>query len=248
VSHTLKEQRRRDRVREYDGALAAARSALAVLALFVRGRESRASDETLEETFAATVPDTVDGRPPFPAAIWVALRQGDVDGALHLLITLSTTNFVMAAHEQLDAGYRLTSVEENRGLPEVDRLESQLARFLHVPVDVIAVITGWGPDDPRTAAEIDALLEPRFGAVTAMPASAATAGRPVEHPAPSRSARAADSVRAADSGQAATPRATAGGLTMSAEEFNALLKLSPEQHRVLATLVRQTTITINARA
>lgn len=236
MTHTLKEQRRRERLREYDTALAAGRAALAVLALCVHARESRASDESLEEAFAGTVSDTMEGRQPFPAAIWVALRQGDLEGALHLLIELSATKFVIAAHEQLDASYRLTSVEENRGLPEVDLLQSQMASFLHVPVDVIAVIAGWGPDDPRTAAEIAALLEQRFGAVAPVTASSATARPADDQRVPSGTVR------------AASPPATDGGLTMSAEEFNALLKLSPEQHRVLATLVRQTTITINAEA
>src|SRR6476469_709408 len=78
VSQGLKEQRRRDRPREYDTALADARSALAVLARFVRGRESRASGESLEEAFAAS-PHAADGASPLPAAIWVALRHEDID-------------------------------------------------------------------------------------------------------------------------------------------------------------------------
>jgi hypothetical protein len=218
VSQGLKEQRRRDRLREYDATLAAARSALAVLALFVRGRESRGSGESLEEAFAA-VP--VDGAPALPAAIWVALRHDDIDAALDHLMTLSTSDFLIASHEQLDDGYRLVTVEENRPLPDVDRLPAQLAAFLQVPADVVAMVAGWGPDDPRTVAEIDTLLDQRFGADAA---AAPTDPRPA--PAPARS--------------------SATGLLMSAGEFTGLLGLTPEQRQVLATLVRQTTITVTA--
>lgn len=221
VSQGLKEQRRRERLREYDTALNDARSALAVLAQFVRGRESRASGESLEEAFAAGPLDAA-GAAPLPAAIWVALRHADIDAALDHLMTLSTRDFLIASHEQLDDAYKLVTVQETRPLPDVDRLPAQLAEFLQVPADVVAMVAGWGPDDPRTAAEIDTLLDQRFGS---------------PHPdAPAPAAR---------SGPAST-RSDAAGLIMSAGEFSALLTLTPEQRQVLATLVRQTTITITA--
>jgi hypothetical protein len=227
VSQTLKEQRRRERLREYEAELVSARSALEVLALFVHAREARSRGESLEEAFAATPVGDTDANPPFPAAVWVTLRQGDIDVTMHLLVEQSSTDFVIAAHEQLDVGYRLTTVEENRALPDVARLQAQLASFLHVPADVVAVIASWGPDDPRTSAEIDALLEQRFGTATIR------ATWPPARPE-----------------QASTPPAPAPdpgtGLTMSADEFGALLNLSPDQHNVLATLVRQTAIVINA--
>jgi hypothetical protein len=151
----------------------------------------------------------------------VALRHDDIDAALDHLMTLSTSDFLIASHEQLDDGYRLVTVEENRPLPDVDRLPAQLAAFLQVPADVVAMVAGWGPDDPRTVAEIDTLLDQRFGADAA---AAPTDPRPA--PAPARS--------------------SATGLLMSAGEFTGLLGLTPEQRQVLATLVRQTTITVTA--
>ena len=222
---TVKEQQRRERIREYEAALSTAASALAVLALFVQARESRAHAESLEEAFAATSPaqDTA----PLPAAVWVALRQNDIDAALSLLISLSHADFVIAAHEEVDEGYRLVTVEENRALPELDVLSAQLSESLHVPVDVLAMVAAWGADDPRTEAEIDSLMQQRFGPpavpVPPLPRRASAA-------APARSA----------------PAGAHGGLTMSAGEFSALLSMSPEQRRVLATLIRQTMITIHA--
>jgi hypothetical protein len=233
VNQTLKEQRRRERLREYEAALSAAGSALTVLALFVRARESRARGESLEEAFAATSPGA-DGAESFPAAIWVALRQNDTEAALELLVSLSSTDFVIAAREQLDDGYRLVTVEEKRGLPELDRLLSQLSESLQVSVDVLAVVVGWGPEDPRTVSEIDALLEQRFGPPTASIAPLPPTTPRIEDPPPPRSATAAGS------------SGGSGGLTMSAGEFSALLNMSPDQRTVLATLIRQTTITINA--
>lgn len=224
VGQTLKDHRRRERVREYDAALSHARSALAVLALFVQARESRTHGESLEEAFAAA--PSAAGIAPLPAAMWVALRQHDLDAALELLMSLSTSDFVIAEHEQLDDGYRLVTVAERRPLPEVNVLVLQLAELLQIPADVVAVVAGWGPDDPRTIAEIDALIEQRFGSPTK------------ESPAPRL---------AADHAEPPTPPSeVTTGLLMSAGEFNALLTLNPEQRAVLATLVRQTTITITA--
>jgi hypothetical protein len=213
VNHPAKEHRRHERLREYDAELATASSVLAVLALFVRARETRAHGASLEEAFAEA---GVDGAAPLPAAVWVALRQNDVEATLDLLVSLSTTDFLIAEHEQVDDTYRLVSVEENRRLPELDRLIAQLSQILHVPEDVVAMIAGWGADDPRTAAEIEGLLEQRFGA------------------------------RAAGTTTLPEPARAPGGLTMSDGEFGALLNLSPEQRQVLATLVRQATVTVQA--
>ena len=234
------EQRRRERLREYETAIAATRPAIATLALFVQARESRASDESLEEAFAAT---PVDGARPFPAAIWVALRQDDIDATLDLLVRLSGTEFLIAAHEQLDDSYRLTTVDETRAVPEVEKLVVQLSAFLQIPADVMAVVAGWGPDDPRTAAEIDALLGQRFGPPTATAVS--TTPRHAERPAADRPD--GDRPAAAPSlARPARPATDRGGLRMSAAEFGALLSLTPEQCTVLASLVRQTTITVDA--
>lgn len=228
-----KDELRRERLREYDAALTAARLPLAVLTLFARGREARAGGQLLEEAFAATEVDGVDAADRLPAAVWVALRHGDVDACLELVLRRSRTEFVLAAHEELDAGYRLTKVEERRPLPDVELLVGQLAAFLHVPRDVVAIISGWGADDPRTAAEVDTLLEQRFGSLAAAPpaitSDAGTAGSSRPAVTPGR------------------PEGAAGtGLRMSSAEFCALLNLGPEQRAVLGTLVRQTEITIDA--
>lgn len=234
------EQRRRERLQEYESALAATRPALATLALFVQARESRATNESLEEEFAATPLDNAD---PFPAAIWVALRQDDIDATLDLLVRLSQTEFLIAAHEQLDDSYRLTTVDETRAVPEVEKLVVQLSAFLQIPADVMAVVAGWGPDDPRTAAEIDALLGQRFGPPTA------TAAAPVPRHAERADADRPDGDRPAETAPVAPagrPATDGMGLRMSAAEFGALLSLTPEQCTVLASLVRQTTITVDA--
>lgn len=211
-----REHQRRERLREYEAALTAPRSSVAVLAMFAKAREGRATGEALEEAFAATTVQGVEEADLLPAAVWVALRQGDVDATITALTQVSRNDFVIAAHDELAAGYRLTTVEERRPLPDVDLLQAQLAAFLQVPCDVIAIIAGWGPDDPRTAHEIDKLLEQRFG--TGQPEDASPAA-----PRPCR------------------PRA---GLVMSSAEFTALLGLTPEQRGVLHTLVRQADITL----
>jgi hypothetical protein len=225
MAQATKDELRRERLREYDAALTAARAPIAVLTLFVAGREARAAGELLEETFAATSVDGVEPADLLPAAVWVALRQGDIDATLELLLRMSRTEFVLAAHEELDARYRLTKVEERRPLPDVELLVAQLAAFLHVPRDVVAIISGWGADDPRTAAEIETLLEQRFGSPSTQQPGSRT-GSPGRAPAPG--------------GPAGT------GLRMSSAEFSALLNLAPEQRAVLHSLVRQTEITIAA--
>ncbi|MDQ1720788.1 MAG: hypothetical protein QOI26_522, partial [Pseudonocardiales bacterium] len=108
MAHPTKDELRRERLREYDAALTAARSPVAVLALFASGREARAGGELLEEAFAATAVEGVDAADRLPAAVWVALRQGDVEATIELLMRMSRTEFVLAAHEEVDASYRLT--------------------------------------------------------------------------------------------------------------------------------------------
>lgn len=225
MAQGTKDESRRERLREYDAALTAARSPVAVLALFAAGREARAAGELLEECFAATAVDGVAPADALPAAVWVALRQADIDTTVELLMRMSRTEFVLSAHEELDARYRLTKVEERRPLPDIELLIAQLAAFLRIPRDVVAIISGWGADDPRTAAEIETLLEQRFGAPSG------------SRPGP----------RAAGSDAAHRPdRDQAAGLRMSSAEFGALLNLAPEQRAVLSTLVRQAEITISA--
>jgi hypothetical protein len=239
MAQATKDELRRERLREYDAALTAARSRVAVLALFAAGRETRAAGELLEEAFAATAVDGVEAADALPAAVWVVLRQADIDATLELLMRMSRVEFVLSAHEELDARYRLTKVEERRPLPDVELLIAQLAAFLHVPRDVVAIIAGWGPEDPRTAAEIDTLLQQRFGGPAA--------DQPAPGPMATRGAAAADRAgtqpaRAAIAGAGRV----GGGLRMSSAEFCALLNLAPEQRAVLSTLVRQTEITIAA--
>jgi hypothetical protein len=206
VARISKDQRD-ERVREYESKLAAAKAPLAVLELFAKARQARVrpDDPPLEVAFAAT---EVDG--PLPAAVWVALRQGDVDASMDALLGASRTELVVGEHEQLDANYRLTTIEERRTLPDVDVLLTQLATFLQIPRDVIAMIADWGPDDPRTANEIDALLDGRFGA-------SAPSAPPADQP---------------------------QRLEMSAAELTAMLQLTPDQRKLLRTLVRQTDVTI----
>ncbi len=198
---------------EYETKLTAAKGPVAVIELFAQAREARArpGEPPLEVAFAGT--DIEDGS-PLPAAVWVALRQGEVDASVEALLRASQTVFVVGEHEELDANYRLTTIEEQRTLPDVDLLLTQLATFLQIPRDVIAMIADWGADDPRTAKEIDALLGGRFGGTTAPPPDVSTAQ-------PHR-------------------------LEMSADELTAMLQLTPDQGRLLQTLVRQVDVTITA--
>lgn len=267
MAQATKDELRRERLREYDAALTAARSPVAVLALFAKGREARASGELLEEAFAATAVEGVDPADTLPAAVWVGLRQGDVEATIELLLRMSRIEFVLAAHEELDAGYRLTKVEERRALPDVELLAAQLAAFLRIPRDVVAIISAWGADDPRTAAEVETLLEQRFGSPTSgrTGLSAAANFRPAGvEPELTETGLAEPGLPEAGSPSLAEPGtaepelpgleipglAIAGAgaptLRMSRSEFSALLNLSPQQRAVLGTLVRQTEITIAA--
>jgi len=174
VARISKEQRDQ-RLLEYEARLTAARDPLAVLDLFAQAREARLrpGEPPLEVAFAAA---EIDGE-PLPAAVWVALRQGEVEASLDALLHASRTGFVVGEHEELDTGYRLTTIEERRPLPDLDLLQTQLATFLDLPRDVITMIAGWGPDDPRTANEIDALLDARFGPTSGDHALAPSGGR-----------------------------------------------------------------------
>ena len=204
----ISKDQRDERVREYESKLAAAKAPLAVLELFAQARQARVQpgEPPLEVAFAATEVD----QGGLPAAVWVALRQGEVEASMAALLGASRSEFVVGEHEELDASYRLTTIEERRTLPDVDVLLTQLAAFLQIPRDVIAMIADWGPEDPRTANEIDALLDGRFGASAA---SAPAADQPHR-------------------------------LEMSAAELAAMLQLTPDQRKLLRTLVRQTDVTI----
>lgn len=261
MGQATKDEARRERVREYEAALTAAGAPVAVLSMFAQGREARAGGQLLEEAFSNTKPDGIEDATPLPAAVWVALRQGDIEATVDALVRLSRTDFLLGAHEELDSSYRLTTVEERRGMPDVELLEAQMAAFLQVPRDVVTIIASWGADDPRTVAEIETLLDQRFGSTVP------GAVRPMvrRHPVTEDSAgtdRPDDSAGAASSASSAStdgeptqlvlPALGASlaaadgeaGLMMSSAEFSALLSLTPEQGAVLATLVRQTAITI----
>lgn len=265
-----KEVDRRERLREYDAALAAARSPVGVLVQFAKGREARGRGEALEEEFATTAVEGVDADHRLPAAVWVALRQGDVAATIEALVRTSGNDMVIAAHGELDAGYRLITVEERRPLPDVEPLQAQVAALLQVPRDVVAIIAGWGPDDPRTAAEIESLLDQRFGPVASArftpspepgsasvngpaatdrsPAAPKPSGQPMPsgQPIPPTAAKPGQPTPAPTAVHpAAAPRGRRRpGLVMSRAEFVALLALTPEQRDVLGMLVRQADITI----
>ncbi len=172
----ISREQRDQRLVEYETKLTAASNPVAVMELFAQAREARAraGEPPLEVAFAATA---VEGDDPLPAAVWVALRQGEVEASVDALLRASRTTFVVGEHEELDANYRLTTIEERRPLPDVDLLQTQLAAFLQIPRDVIVMIADWGPDDPRTTKEIDALLDGRFGGTTA-PAASPSANQP----------------------------------------------------------------------
>jgi len=201
------------RLVDYEAALDAARGPVAVLQLLAQGRERRSQpgDRPLEVAFAAT---PVNDEDALPAAVWVALRHGNVEASAAALLGASRTEFVVGEHEELDAGYRLRTIEERRVLPDVGVLQLQLAALLDIPWDVVAMLCEWGPDDPRTQTEIDALLDARFDA---------RLDGPLGDTAP-RGHR----------------------LEMSADELAALLQLTPEQGRLLDTIVRQADVTITS--
>jgi hypothetical protein len=170
-----KDEQRRARLHEFHALIERAGRAVGALALIVQGREARAGagDPPLEVAFAeADAPE-----PALPAALWVALRRGDVEMALDRLARASELDFVVGERDEMGSGYRLETVEEKRRLPDVDLLQERLACVVGIPRDVVAVLAEWGADDPRTRAEVDALLDSRFGAVA-----------PVTAPDPARAA------------------------------------------------------------
>jgi hypothetical protein len=195
MGSSSKDAERRERQREYDTRMDAAANAVAAFALLVRGRETRAATGSapLEVVFAAA-----GGEAALPAGVWVALRRGDVDAAIEALTAVSSERFVLGEREELGDGYRLRTVEEVRMLP-----------------DVVAILGEWGPDDPRTAGEIEELLDSRFG--------------PVRSPAPAA---------------APTPVEERTELAMSVAELADVLQLSAAQGRVLTTLVRHAVLTV----
>jgi hypothetical protein len=217
---------RADRLREYAAAVELAHLPVAAMGVLVREREARAwtAEQPPEVVFAGT---DVDGR-ALPAAVWVALRREDVDGAVEAMTAASQTQFLVEAREEMGEGYRLHTVEETRPLPEVDLLLAQLSQMLSIPPDVLAILAEWGADDPRTASEIDELLERRCGPVSRRSAPV------VPLPAPETAA-------------APVPvEAPSGRLTMTVAEAASVLRLDDDQARALATLVRCATVTLTA--
>jgi hypothetical protein len=221
MRQATKEQQDRDRLREYEARVAAARESVAVLAQFAQAREARRNGTALEVEFATTSAE-VDGA-GLPASVWVGLRHDDLDAVLDTLIEHAADQFIIAEHEQLDADYRITTVAESRALPAVEALITQLAAFIQVPHDVVAMVSGWGADDPRTLAEIERLMDQRYGppSIVAEPASTPARGTPT----------------------VAADRPT---LAMSSGELTALLSLTPDQQAALATLVRQADVVVPA--
>jgi hypothetical protein len=163
MSATSKDDQRRERMREFQALLERAGAAVSALALIVQGREARAGaqDAPLEVAFA----QAGDDGPALPAGLWVALRRGDVEMAVQLLARSSGLEYVVGEREEMGSGYRLETVEEKCPLPDVELLQDRLALVVGIPRDVVAVLADWGAEDPRTLAEVDALLDVRFGAV-----------------------------------------------------------------------------------
>jgi hypothetical protein len=215
MSTMAKQHSRADRVREYAATVELAAVPVAAMSMLVLAREARdwPLDDPPEVVFANTL---VDDR-ALPASVWVALRREDVDGAIDAMTGASQTTFLIESREEMGEGYRLQTVEETRPLPEVELLLAQLAAMLDIPVDVLAMLAEWGPDDPRTANEIAELLDRRLGR------AAASTERAPRHPAP-----------------------PADGLTMSVADVVDVLRLSEEQTRALATLVRRAQVTLTA--
>lgn len=154
-----KDQSRSDRLREFEALLATSGAAVGALGVVVRAREARGwtQPEPAEVAFAAAVEDG------FPAAVWVALRRDDVPAALEVMTALSRTTFLISEREEMGAGYRLQTVAETRVVPDVGLLVRQLSSVLDIPADVLDMLAEWGPDDPRTTQEVDALLDSRTG-------------------------------------------------------------------------------------
>jgi hypothetical protein len=226
MSTMAKQHSRADRLREYAATVEVAAISVAAMGVLVRAREGRAwtADLPPEVVFAAT---TVDER-SLPASVWVALRRADVDGAVEAMIGVSQTTFVVESREEMGEGYRLQTVEETRPLPEIDLLITQLSAMLDIPADVLAMLAEWGADDPRTASEIADLLDRRLGRDEAIREAAARAAVETYPTAPAPRHHVPDG----------------GGLEMSVADAVAVLRLSEEQARALATLVRRVPVTL----
>ena len=214
---------RAERLRQHAAGIERARRIAGAMGLLVRGREARArrGETPLEAEFASI---DVDGR-ALPAAVWVALRRDDVAAAIEAMTAASESQFLIEEREVMGDGYRLQSVQDTLPIPEPELLIAQLSRAVDVPLDVLTVIADWGPDDPRTVAEIDELLTSRFGPATC--SQAPTANRPA----------ASDGTR---------PGSPTGRLTMTVADAAQVLRLDDDQTRALASLVRDATITLTA--
>ena len=186
------------------------------MGLIVRGREARPQPgyPSPEAAFAALPPD--DHNAALPAGIWVALRRDDPDAAMDALRAVAPRPFLVSEREEMGPGFRLQLVEEKRELPDVHLLRAQLSGVLDVPEDVIALLEDWGVGDPRTQAEIDTLLDSRFG--------------PVGTPTASRTETA--------------PRRRTDSLEISVTDLADVLRLDEAQRKALATLVRAAGLTV----
>ena len=213
-----KEHTRAERLREHAALIERANRTVGAMGLLVRGREARARADgaPLEVEFATT---EVDGR-ALPAAVWVALRRADVAAAIDAMMVASRTTFLIEEREVMGEGYRLQAVEDTLPVPEADLLTAQLGRALDIPLDVLTVIAEWGPDEPRTASEIDELLTARFGPAEREPAALAPAVPDAAGPVPN------------------------GRLTMSVDEVAQVLRLDDDQVRALTVLVRNSSVTL----
>lgn len=265
MNSASKEAARRQREREHEALMQAAAREVGALAKLVSGREARTQgDGPLEVAFAAARGDAAS-EPALSAGVWVALRRGDVEAALEALIAVSSERFVLGTREELGDGYRLRTVEEVRMLPDLAALRAQLAAMLGIPVDVVAILGEWGPDDPRTTTEIDLLLDSRFGGARRRGAAAARPTEdgpdgpdPVTTPPPPRPSFPAPRAWPAG-GTDGSPRPDAfddhaasreatradrAPLSMSVAELADVLQLSAAQGRVLSTLVRHARLTV----
>jgi hypothetical protein len=166
-----KDEQRAARLREFEASLKHATDAIGALSLVVQGREARAvpGDPPLEVAFAASE----DAHATLPAGLWVALRRGDIGTGVELLAAVSDRHVVVGEIEAMGSGYRLETVEEKRALPDPELLQTRLGAMLDIPADVLGVLAEWGPDDPRTRDEVDALLDSRFGPAPASSAESA---------------------------------------------------------------------------
>jgi len=218
MTSASQEQSRSERLREYDKTITQAAQVVAVMGAVVRAREARGWHEADPPEVAFAAQTDEDGR-ALPAAVFVALRRDDTATVLDALTEASAETFLIARREEMGEGYRLQVVEETRTLPDLALLRSQLSAVLGIPADVLEVLGQWGVDDPRTAGEVNALLDSRFGAAGAPPAP-----------------------NAAPPATSSTTRT--GRLAMSVQETADVLQLTDAQAKVLATLVRRVGVTI----